>query len=247
MYVVVVDELLLVNDGGCELAFTEHVEAFSDQSLLGEFLGLLGHRVGLDEEEGFVHGLTFPTAADLAVLNMIKGFMPFGAAYRIGGYNVSVKYPKLAAHAAHVAKDPHVRSYLKRSTTMQSDPFGFRLMPVARQRSVSPQSSRNRDLYLDRALKDLARVDQLDSSITEAMGQDVPLGAESQVSLSPARQPVEVKEKEVKPQLVWARGRWPANSKKSSKEPAVSVMRFAVNLVSPKNTTTNTGFSLHHL
>merc|ERR1712093_966308 len=57
--------------------------------------------------EGFVHGLTFPTAADLAVLNMIKGFMPFGAAYRIGGYDVSVKYPKLAAHAVHVAKDPH--------------------------------------------------------------------------------------------------------------------------------------------
>lgn len=75
---------------------------------------------------GFVHGLALPTAADVVVLNMARGFLPFGAAYDIGKYDPSVKWPKFTAHAARVAKYPALEAYLERSKTIFADPYGFR-------------------------------------------------------------------------------------------------------------------------
>jgi hypothetical protein len=76
---------------------------------------------------GFVNGLEFPTAADLVVLNIAKGFMPFGAAFMLGGYDLYAKHPKFVAHADLVANYPSVRLYLEASSTMTSDPFGLRM------------------------------------------------------------------------------------------------------------------------
>lgn len=84
--------------------------------------------------EGFVQGLRFPTVADLAVLNMQKAFMPFGAMCTIGGYDTSAKFPKFAAHVARIAEYPPVKVYLESSTTMYADPFfldSIRLLPAA--------------------------------------------------------------------------------------------------------------------
>merc|ERR1719162_557848 len=73
-------------------------------------------------EDGFINALDFPTVADLAVLNMAKAYMPFGAAYAIGGYDVSAKFPRFAAHAARVAEYSAVKCYLDLSRTMSADP-----------------------------------------------------------------------------------------------------------------------------
>jgi glutathione S-transferase len=75
---------------------------------------------------GFINGLSLPTAADLVVLNVIRGFMPFGAAYALSGYDVSAKFPNLLAHADRVAAYPAVKAYLDRSKTMDADPLGLR-------------------------------------------------------------------------------------------------------------------------
>jgi len=53
---------------------------------------------------GFVHGLGYPTGADLAVLNITTGYMPFGAAMKFAGYDSNLaKYPKVKAHADRTA------------------------------------------------------------------------------------------------------------------------------------------------
>jgi hypothetical protein len=82
--------------------------------------------------DGFVHGLAFPSPADLAVLNMARGFMPFGAAYGIGNYDVFGKHPQFAAHAARVAKHGPVKAYLEKSQTMDADLYGIK-SPASRQ------------------------------------------------------------------------------------------------------------------
>lgn len=76
--------------------------------------------------EGFINGLVFPTVADLAVLNIARGFIPFGAAYLMGKYNVLGKFPKFAAHADRVAAHPTVKAYLDRTSTMDCDPMSLR-------------------------------------------------------------------------------------------------------------------------
>ena len=48
--------------------------------------------------EGFINGLAFPTVADLAVLNITTGYMPFGAAMKLAGFDTTLgKYPKVKA------------------------------------------------------------------------------------------------------------------------------------------------------
>jgi phospholipase/carboxylesterase len=80
-------------------------------------------------ENGFINALDFPTAADLAVVNIAKAFMPFGAAYRIGGYDVSAKFPRFAAHVARVSEYSTVKCYLDFSTTMSADPDAVKATP----------------------------------------------------------------------------------------------------------------------
>lgn len=48
--------------------------------------------------DGFINGLAFPTVADLAVLNITTGYMPFGAAMKLAGFDTTLgKYPKVKA------------------------------------------------------------------------------------------------------------------------------------------------------
>jgi len=81
--------------------------------------------------EGFINGLAFPTVADLAMLNVARGFMPFGAAYLLGGYNVCARFPKFAAHVNRVAAHPAVQAYLSKSISMEDDPLGLREASVS--------------------------------------------------------------------------------------------------------------------
>jgi len=89
---------------------------------------------------GFINGLAFPTAADLAVLNIGKGFMPFGAVYQLSGYNPFVMFPKFAAHVQRVGRYPSVKAYLGESTTMDADPLSLRslVLEPPPQRTVQP-------------------------------------------------------------------------------------------------------------
>ena len=75
---------------------------------------------GLLPEDGFVLGLGFPTVADLCVLNIGRGYMPFGAAYKHGKYDYATKHPKMAALVERTAAAPGVREYLasSRSTSL---------------------------------------------------------------------------------------------------------------------------------
>jgi glutathione S-transferase len=66
---------------------------------------------------GFVNGKPFPTAADLAVLNMTTGYMPFGAAFKHGKYEFASKYPKMKALADRAAAAPGVKEYLATTGT----------------------------------------------------------------------------------------------------------------------------------
>jgi len=89
---------------------------------------------GLLPDEGFVNGLDFPTAADLAVLVMAKGCMPFQAAPTVAGCSLldtPGKYPKMERVAAAAAAYPPVAAFLAKSehSTLKADPFG--IMPAA--------------------------------------------------------------------------------------------------------------------
>jgi len=76
--------------------------------------------------DGFINGLAFPTAADLAVLNIATGFIPFGLAYLMGKYDARAKFPKFASHAKRVAAFPAIKAYLHRSRTVDYAPVYIR-------------------------------------------------------------------------------------------------------------------------
>jgi glutathione S-transferase len=73
---------------------------------------------GLLPSEGFILGLGHPTVADLAVLNMARGYMPFGAAYKHGKYDYTLKYPKFKALVERTAATPGVSEYLAKSPSL---------------------------------------------------------------------------------------------------------------------------------
>ena len=83
---------------------------------------------GLLPESGFINGLDFPTPADLAVLVIAKGCMPFQAAPVIAGCSPTPDtYPKMFRIAADAAAYPPVATYLAASEhqTLKADPFGI--------------------------------------------------------------------------------------------------------------------------
>ena len=73
---------------------------------------------GLLPAEGFILGLGYPTVADLAVLNMARGYMPFGASYKHGKYNYALKHPKMAALVERTAATPGIKEYLASSKSL---------------------------------------------------------------------------------------------------------------------------------
>ena len=72
----------------------------------------------LPSDGSFVLGLEYPTLADLAVLNIAHGYMPFGAAYKYGKYDFAATHPKMAALAERTANAPGVKEYLASTPTM---------------------------------------------------------------------------------------------------------------------------------
>lgn len=92
------------------------------EAICDKWLPVLNARL---PDNGFINALDMPTPADLAVYNIVESFMPFKAAYRIGGYDVAGKFPKLAAHALRVAEQPAVKGFLEKSTSTAADPFGL--------------------------------------------------------------------------------------------------------------------------
>jgi len=67
---------------------------------------------GLCPANGFVNGLDFPTKADLAVLNMVKGFMPYGWGIREAFPDIQSKCPNMCRIAAAAAAADGVKEYL---------------------------------------------------------------------------------------------------------------------------------------
>lgn len=88
---------------------------------------------GLVPESGFINGLDFPTPADLAVLVIMQGCMPFQAAMTVAGCPTwdGVKYPKMARIAKEAAAYGPVADFIANSEhkTLKADPFG--IMPAA--------------------------------------------------------------------------------------------------------------------
>lgn len=103
----------------------------SEKASAAENIGQLGDKwfpviEGMLPTTGFVNGFDFPTAADLAVLNIARGFMPFGVAYMMVGYDVPAKFPKFGAHVERVSAHPTVKEFLRKSSTMNADPMDLR-------------------------------------------------------------------------------------------------------------------------
>merc|ERR1719336_1930383 len=73
---------------------------------------------GLVPEKGFILGLAYPTLADLAVLNIARGYMPYGASYKHGKYNYAEKHPKTAALVERTAAAPGIKEYLATSKSI---------------------------------------------------------------------------------------------------------------------------------
>ena len=76
---------------------------------------------------GFVHGLGFPTGADLATLIIAKAGFPWGRAMLLAGYtDWPTRFPKVHALAERTACVPDVARYLATSQTflakLQPDP-----------------------------------------------------------------------------------------------------------------------------
>ena len=81
---------------------------------------------GMLPSDGFINGLSFPTMADLAVLLIVEGFMPYGAAYKIiGKPDYASSYARISALTARVKAVPAIATYLESSSTMKGNPFGF--------------------------------------------------------------------------------------------------------------------------
>mmetsp|Transcript_22031 Transcript_22031/g.64880 ORF Transcript_22031/g.64880 Transcript_22031/m.64880 type:complete len:215 (-) Transcript_22031:119-763(-) len=66
---------------------------------------------GLCPASGFVNGKDFPTKADLAILLLYKGFMPYQAAAVMGKVDFAA-YPKMAAIAAAAAEADGIKEYI---------------------------------------------------------------------------------------------------------------------------------------
>lgn len=70
--------------------------------------------------DGFVNGLGFPTVADVAVLNMVRGGFPFALSIKEVNYAVP---PKMAALAERTANAPGVKEYLAASKSFAVSPL----------------------------------------------------------------------------------------------------------------------------
>eukprot|EP00573_Skeletonema_grethae_P001870 CAMPEP_0201686718 /NCGR_PEP_ID=MMETSP0578-20130828/1058_1 /ASSEMBLY_ACC=CAM_ASM_000663 /TAXON_ID=267565 /ORGANISM="Skeletonema grethea, Strain CCMP 1804" /LENGTH=223 /DNA_ID=CAMNT_0048170807 /DNA_START=81 /DNA_END=752 /DNA_ORIENTATION=- len=73
--------------------------------------------------EGFIHGLSYPTPADLALLNITIAALPFGSAAKLAQYDFR-KWKKVTTLCDKVKADENVAEYLSGSTHTDANPFG---------------------------------------------------------------------------------------------------------------------------
>lgn len=72
------------------------------------------------QDEGFINGLAFPTAADLVCLFLTVSCLPFGQAKRDAKYvDQAVKFPKLTQLSQRTAAAPGVKEYLAKLPTIE--------------------------------------------------------------------------------------------------------------------------------
>lgn len=112
-------------NGVTESLLFKKIEAADLPPIMEKFYGIVE---GLLPDSGFVNGLDFPTAADLAVLVITKGCMPFQAAPTMAGCAPTpATYPKMFRVAEAAAAYAPVASYLAGSEhqTLKADPFGI--------------------------------------------------------------------------------------------------------------------------
>lgn len=128
-------------------------------------------------KDAFINGFSFPTVADLAVLNMCRAFMPFSAVCAMGGYDIGARFPRLEAHAARVAAFPDVRAYLDRSATMDADPFGMRNVRL-RGASASFCEAYKRDpSWMQSATTEGRAVDDWAANVLGALARETPVAS----------------------------------------------------------------------
>ena len=99
-------------------------------------------------DDGFINGLSYPTPADLAVVVICTGCMPFQAASHMSGVAFDgEKYPKTDKVVTATMNYPSVAKFLKESEhqTLKADPFG--IMP---EEYHSQMYQIHLDLVLDR-------------------------------------------------------------------------------------------------
>ena len=90
-------------------------------TLYDKWFGIFEEKI---PNEGYIQGLEYPTPADLAVLNITIGFMPFGAAKKLAGYDFG-KWKKVTALCYRVNAYENVAAYLKDSKYTTANPFGM--------------------------------------------------------------------------------------------------------------------------
>jgi len=74
---------------------------------------------------GFVHGLDFPTKADLTCLNLMRAVMPYAGVMKLAGVDFATTQPKMARVALAASEYPPVKAYLADNPTIDGDPFGL--------------------------------------------------------------------------------------------------------------------------
>lgn len=76
-------------------------------------------------ESGYVNGLDFPTKADLTVVNLVKGFMPYAACQKVAKYDMTA-HPKMMRICADAVEAPGVKEYLASpECNMEANPFNL--------------------------------------------------------------------------------------------------------------------------
>jgi len=73
---------------------------------------------------GYINGEAYPTAADVAVMNICDAEMSFGISNKKAGINWGA-YPKMRALATRTAQHPPLKAYVAKSATFKADPMGF--------------------------------------------------------------------------------------------------------------------------
>eukprot|EP00450_Noctiluca_scintillans_P003431 CAMPEP_0194486442 /NCGR_PEP_ID=MMETSP0253-20130528/7089_1 /TAXON_ID=2966 /ORGANISM="Noctiluca scintillans" /LENGTH=446 /DNA_ID=CAMNT_0039326533 /DNA_START=14 /DNA_END=1354 /DNA_ORIENTATION=+ len=87
---------------------------------LDKFLSVLEDKA---PQQGFTHGLGFPTGADLALLNITSAGFPFQKSYKAANYDWQSKFPKIKALVERTQAAPGVQEYLASSKSFGAIPF----------------------------------------------------------------------------------------------------------------------------